>query len=87
MSQNNRMKTQAKAISLWKLWRWPLVIGLFSSHCFAAAMMTAEVNEKIAWLSIAIPTFMMTFCWRSRFVKKVFYRVFYSDKKTFRNPW
>lgn len=68
-------------------WRWPLVIGLFSAHCFAAAILTEDMNDKIAWFSLAAPSFLVTFGWNSRLIRSISNSLYYPGRKTFKNPW
>ena len=81
------MTTLEKIEQLIQTWRWPLILAAFSCHAFAAALLAPSIHEKWAWFSLAAPTFILSFCWRSRFIRRRLQQLSHSGSSAFKSPW
>lgn len=57
----------AAANSFWRLWRWPLVLGLLSTSGLLTALISDGWGDWWAWLSLGLPVAVMAwFAWVPR---------------------
>jgi len=53
--------------SFWRLWRWPLVLGLLSASGLLSALVSDGWGDWWAWLSLGLPVAVMAwFAWVPR---------------------
>jgi hypothetical protein len=57
----------AAANSFWRLWLWPLVLGLLSASGLLTALVSDGWGDWWAWLSLGLPVIVMGwFAWVPR---------------------
>ncbi|SDM56495.1 hypothetical protein [Polaromonas sp. JS666] len=53
--------------SFWRLWRWPLMLGLLSTSGLLSALVSDGWGDWWAWLSLGLPVAVMAwFAWVPR---------------------